>query len=102
MKEKDTPEKCPETNITTEKLKKDLSARFKKIEGQIRGVNRMVQKNNYCDDILNQIASIQAAVGSARNLILEQHIKNCITRKLEEGDEDAIHELMKSLQRMLK
>ena len=89
-------------NNSSDKLKSDLSLRLKKIEGQIRGVNRMVQDGNYCDDILNQISSIQAALGSARNLILEQHIRTCITRSMEEGDDSIISELMKSLKRMMK
>ncbi len=85
-----------------EKLKEDLSKRLNKIEGQIRGVNNMIQNNVYCDDILNQISSIQSAVSSARNLLLEAHINSCIKESIEGGDDKVIKELMVTLNRMLK
>ena len=85
-----------------ESLKKDLDTRFKKIEGQIRGVNNMIQNNVYCDDVLNQISSIQSALSSARNLLLEAHINSCIKESIEGGDNSVIKELMKTLNRMLK
>lgn len=85
-----------------ESLKRDLDIRFKKIEGQIRGVNSMVQNNVYCDDILNQISSINSALSSARNLLLEAHINSCIKESIEGGDNSVIKELMKTLNRMLK
>ena len=85
-----------------ESLKRDLDIRFKKIEGQIRGVNNMIQKNVYCDNVLNQISSIQSALSSARNLLLEAHINSCIKESIEGGDNTVIKELMKTLNRMLK
>jgi DNA-binding FrmR family transcriptional regulator len=85
-----------------EGLKKGLDIRFKKIEGQIRGVNNMIQNNVYCDDVLNQISSIQSALSSARNLLLEAHINSCIKESIEGGDNSVITELMKTLNRMLK
>ena len=85
-----------------ETLKRDLDIRFKRIEGQIRGVNNMIQNNVYCDDVLNQISSIQSALSSARNLLLEAHINSCIKESIEGGDNSVIKELMKTLNRMLK
>ena len=85
-----------------DKIKKELNSRFKKIEGQIRGVNNMVQKDVYCDDVLNQISSIQAALSSAGNLLLEEHIKSCIKESIERGDDTVIRELMHTLKRMMK
>ena len=85
-----------------ETLKRNLDTRFKRIEGQIRGVNNMIQNNVYCDDVLNQISSIQSALSSARNLLLEAHINSCIKESIEGGDNSVIKELMKTLNRMLK
>jgi len=93
---------CHKTAHHSDKFKKELESRLKKIEGQVRGINNMVQNNMYCDDVLNQISSIQSAISSARNMLLEEHIKSCIKESIEKGDESIIGELMKTLKKMLK
>ncbi|MBN2544177.1 MAG: metal-sensing transcriptional repressor [Spirochaetes bacterium] len=83
-------------------LKDDLVKRLNRIEGQVRGVNKMIQGDVYCDNILNQIESIHSALSSARNILLEAHINSCIRESIEKGDNQIISELMITLKRMMK
>jgi DNA-binding FrmR family transcriptional regulator len=85
----------------SEKMKKQLSQRLARIEGQIRGIGRMIEKDEYCDDILNQITAVQSALGSVRNILLENHIKSCVRRSIEKKEYEIINELMGTLKRML-
>ena len=86
----------------SDKVKNNLSTRLKRIEGQVRGIENMILNDVYCDDVLNQISSIQSALGSVRNILLEAHIKSCIKESIEKGDDGIITELMNTLRRMLK
>lgn len=86
----------------SEKLKKELISRLNRIEGQLRGVRRMIENDTYCDDVLNVIASIQAALHGTALLLLENHMKSCVTEQIQDGDLKVIEELMKTLRRMYK
>lgn len=86
----------------SEELKKALKSRLNRIEGQIRGVNKMIEEDRYCDNILNQLSSIQSALTSVSSLLLEAHIKSCIKNSIESGDDAIIGELMATLKRMMK
>jgi DNA-binding FrmR family transcriptional regulator len=66
-------EKTQKTN-RSDRLKGALLDRLAKIEGQIRGIRRMIDEDVYCDDILNQITAVHSALSSARNLLLENHM----------------------------
>lgn len=84
-----------------EKTVRGLLNRLNRIEGQVRGVKRMIEEGAYCDDVLNQIASIQAALNGAARVLLEKHVKNCIKEQIRAGDDDAVEELMKTLSRLI-
>jgi DNA-binding FrmR family transcriptional regulator len=86
----------------SERLKEDLLKRLARIEGQLRGITRMVANDVYCDDILNQISAVHFALNSARNLLLEDHIKNCVRESIEKEEYEIIDELMGTLKRMFK
>lgn len=81
-----------------------LLQRLKRIEGQIRGLQRMVVEEQSCSDILTQIAAARAALGGVAKLIFEQHSKTCIEQALseEEGSADALEDLFRSLNRLIK
>jgi DNA-binding FrmR family transcriptional regulator len=85
-----------------EKLKKDLEQRLSRIEGQVRGIARMVEDDVYCDDILNQVTAVHSALGAVRNILLENHIQNCVLHSIEKKEYEIINELMTTLKRMLK
>ena len=86
----------------SDKLKKDIDTRLNRIEGQLKAVRRMVSEDIYCDDVLNQITSVQAALNGVSMLLLEHHVKSCVVDQIQEGKTDVIDELMKTIQRMTK
>lgn len=86
----------------SEKTKKDIINRLNRIEGQVRGVKAMVEKDIYCDDILNQIAAIQAALNSTGKLLLDKHVKSCVKERILSGDDDVLDEVLKTIQKLIK
>lgn len=86
----------------TEKTKKDIITRLNRIEGQVRGVKAMVEKDTYCDEVLNQIASIQASLNSTTKLLLEKHMKSCVKEGILNGEEDVLDEVLKTIHRLMK
>ena len=85
-----------------EKTVKELEIRLNRIEGQIRGIKRMIMEQAYCDDILHQIASAQSALQGAAKILLEKHLKNCVREQLEAGEEEILDEVLKTVFRMMK
>jgi DNA-binding FrmR family transcriptional regulator len=86
----------------SDKLKGNLTTRLNRIEGQIRGVKGLIEKDTYCDDVLNQIAAIQAALNGVGKLLLEGHLKSCVVDRIREGDQDIIDELLVTVNKLMK
>lgn len=59
-------------------VKSGLVTRLNRIEGQVRGIKRLIEQDSYCDDVLNQIASVQSALNGVGKLLLEHHMKSCV------------------------
>ena len=106
-----------ETNIKTEccpcadahKVKergrqeyKDLIHRLNRIEGQVRGIRKMVEKDAYCTDILIQVVAVNAALNSFNKILLANHIRTCVTQDILEGKEETVDELVTVLQKLMK
>lgn len=85
-----------------DKTIKELVNRINRIEGQLRGIKGMIERRVYCDDVLNQIASATAALHGVSKLILEKHMKSCVKEQLQDGDEQVIDEVLKTIFRMMK
>ncbi len=103
MNEMELPEQaCGDERNTTRtlKLKSDLTVRLNRVEGQIRGINNMIEKDAYCDDILNQIAAAQSALEAVSKLLLKHHIQGCVVNKLKDGDPEIIEELLVTISKM--
>ncbi|MBM4765231.1 metal-sensing transcriptional repressor [Bacillus sp. B15-48] len=83
-------------------MKKNLTTRLNRIEGQIRGIKGMIEKDIYCDDVITQISATQAALNSVAKLLLEGHMKSCIVERVQAGDEEAVDELMITIQKLIK
>lgn len=79
-----------------------IARRLRKIEGQVRGIARMVGQDVYCDEVLNQITAVEAALSGVRRLLLEAHIRGCVVEQIEEGRHEVIGELMKTIGRMTR
>ena len=86
----------------SDKTKTNLISRLNRIEGQIRGVKGMIEKDTYCDDVLNQIAAIQSALNSVGKLLLEGHMKSCVVERIHAGDHEVIDELLITVNKLMK
>ncbi|KEO84923.1 metal-sensitive transcriptional regulator [Tumebacillus flagellatus] len=86
----------------SDKMKGDLVTRLNRIEGQIRGIKALIEKDTYCDDVLNQIAAAQSALNSVGKLLLEGHMRSCVTRRIQEGDSEVIDELLTTIAKLIK
>ena len=82
--------------------KKNLIHRLNRIEGQIRGVKGLIEKDTYCDDIITQIAAIQSALNGVSKILLEGHLKNCVLERIGQGDMDVLDEFLVTIQRVMK
>jgi DNA-binding FrmR family transcriptional regulator len=86
----------------SEKKKSNLISRLNRIEGQIRGIKGLIEKDTYCDDILNQIAAVQSSLNSVGKLLLEGHMKSCIVERIQSGDQEVIDELLITVNKLMK
>lgn len=86
----------------SEQTKSKLVARLNRIEGQIRGVKGMIEKDIYCDDVLNQIAAIQSAMNGVGKLLLEGHMRSCVVDRIEAGDHEVIDELLITVNKLMR
>lgn len=85
-----------------ETVKRDLVHRLNRIEGQIRGIKGMVEKDVYCDDIITQLSASQSALNSVAKVLLKGHLKGCVMDRLSEGDEEVLDELLITFQKLMK
>jgi CsoR family transcriptional regulator, copper-sensing transcriptional repressor len=86
----------------SDKMKSNLISRLNRIEGQIRGVKGLIEKDVYCDDILNQIAAVQSALNGVGKLLLEGHLKSCVVERIMEGDREVLDELIVTVNKLMK
>ncbi len=86
----------------SDKVKNSLISRLNRIEGQVRGIKGLIEKDTYCDDVLNQIASIQSALNGVGKLLLEHHLKSCVIERIQEGDTEVLSELMITMNKLMK
>jgi len=86
--------------------KPELLKRLARIEGQVRGIARMVDEERYCIDILTQLAAVDTALEAVGLKVLDEHVKHCVTRALTSGDpkeaEAKTNELLDAVQRFAK
>lgn len=90
------------TKQRSKKEYKDLLNRLSRIEGQVRGVKTMVEKDVYCVDILTQVSAITAALNSFNKVLLANHIKTCVADDIRQGKDETIDELVVTLQKLMK
>lgn len=93
---------CHKTKARSEKEYKDLINRLSRIEGQVRGIRGMVERDAYCTDILIQVAAVNAALNSFNKKLLANHIRTCVAQDIREGREDTIDELVETLQKLMR
>lgn len=81
---------------------KALTNRLNRIEGQIKGIRKMIEDDRYCVDIITQVSSVQAAVNAFTKELLSSHIKSCVVDDIRDGNDEAVNELCNLLQKTMK
>ncbi len=95
---------CCGSKITerSEEERKKLIHRLNRIEGQIRGIRGMVERDAYCNDILIQSSAVAAALNAFNKDLLANHIRSCVARDIREGKDEVIDELVVTIQKLMK
>lgn len=81
---------------------KALLTRLRRIEGQVRGIEKMVENDVYCPDILIQVSAVTSALNSFNKELLAAHIRSCVAEDIREGNDESIDELVTVLQKLMK
>jgi len=97
-----TGEESQRKSHHSDQVKKSIISRLNRIEGQVRGIKGLIEKDTYCDDVLNQIASVQAALNGVGKLLLEHHMKSCVVERIQEGDTEVLTELLTTMNKLIK
>lgn len=90
------------TTMRADEQKKKLLNRLKRIEGQIRGLEAMIERDAYCNDVLIQSAAVSAALSAFEREILGSHIHGCVARDIRAGRDEVIDELMETLKKLMR
>ncbi len=93
---------CAKKTVRSEEKKKQLLNRLKRIEGQIRGIQTMIEQDTYCNDILVQSAAVNAAVNAFNRELLASHIHSCVVRDIKDGKDEVVDELVATIQKLMK
>ncbi len=86
----------------SEKEYRDLMNRLKRIEGQVRGIQGMLENDAYCADILVQVAAVNAALNSFNKVLLANHVRTCVADNIRAGNDEVIDELVTLLQKLMR
>ncbi len=86
----------------SQEMKSNLVSRLNRVEGQIRGIKGLIEKDTYCDDVLTQIAAAQSALNSVGKLLLEGHMKSCIVERIQAGEHEVVDELLVTMRKLMK
>ena len=90
------------TKMRSEEEYKALKNRLNRVEGQIRGIRKMLDENAYCVDILTQVSAANSALNSFSKELLSEHIKGCVTNDIINGKEESVCELLEVLKKLMK
>ena len=93
---------CQKTKERTVEERRALINRLSRIEGQVRGLKDMLQRDAYCPDILVQVSAVNAALNSFSKELLSSHIRTCVADGIRNGDDEVIDELVCVLQKLMK
>lgn len=93
---------CGKTTERSGEEYRKLINRLSRIEGQVRGIKAMVERDAYCPDILTQSAAVTAAMNAFNRELMASHIKHCVARDIRQGKDDTIDELVRTLEKLMK
>ena len=92
---------CEKTTTRSPEEKQKLLNRLARIEGQVRGLRGMIERDAYCADVLTQSAAVRAAIDSFNRDLLARHIRTCVARDLREGKDEVVEELIDTFWKLL-
>lgn len=92
---------CHSSKHRSDKEYKDLMNRLSRIEGQVRGIKGMLEKDAYCPEILVQVSAVNAALNSFNKVLLANHIRTCVADDIRDGKDETVDELVKVLQKLM-
>ena len=93
---------CHKTKQRSDEEYRSLVNRLNRIEGQVRGIKGMLEKDAYCTDILVQVAAVNAALNAFSKELLASHIRTCVVQDIRDGKDEVIDDLVKTLQKLMK
>lgn len=93
---------CCKKTVRSEDERRALINRLRRVEGQIRGIRGMLERDAYCADILTQSAAVSAAMNGFNRALLNAHLRNCVVRDIRAGDDSVVDELTDLLQKLIK
>lgn len=103
MENKSEKECCSHSSKhRSDKEYKDLMNRLSRIEGQVRGIKGMLEKDAYCPEILVQVSAVNAALNSFNKVLLANHIRTCVADDIRDGKDETVDELVKVLQKLMR
>ncbi|MGN1451473.1 MAG: metal-sensing transcriptional repressor [Eubacteriales bacterium] len=93
---------CARKKVRSPEEYKSLLNRLSRIEGQVRGIRGMVEKDAYCTDILVQVAAVNAALNAFNRELLANHIRTCVSEDIRAGKDETVDELVSTLKKLMK
>ena len=93
---------CHRTRVRNEDELKKLTNRLSRIEGQVRGLREMLERDVYCIDVLVQVSAVNAALNSFSKELLSEHLRTCVADNLRQGNDEVVDELVTALQKLMK
>ena len=93
---------CERTKKRSEEEIKALMNRLSRIEGQIRGIKNMLEKDAYCTDIITQVSAANAALNAFNRELMASHIRSCVKTDVEKGDDASLEEMISLMQKLMK
>lgn len=93
---------CEKKTLRSEEERRRLINRLSRIEGQIRGIKGMLEKDAYCTDVLTQSAAVNAAVNAFNRDLIAAHVRGCVSRELKAGNEAVVDDLICTLERLMR
>lgn len=93
---------CAKTKQRSDEEYKKLINRLNRIEGQVRGLKKMIEEDAYCTDVLVQSSAVNAAINAFNKELLSSHIKSCVIEDIKNGKEDVVDDLVATLQKLMR
>lgn len=89
-------------SIHSDETKENLFKRLNRIEGQIRGIKRLIEKETYCDDVINQIFACQAALNGVSMILLKEQLKSCVNKSVKQENQEVFNDVLVTVQKLLR